>query len=280
MTTAARRRAVRLIFILYAIAPLGLSASWRHVRSTPLAVPRPSASMPPGARDFLLREHAVVTREIQARIQHEHLLFVLKFTVVGAVLGLIFRSNSTKPGLDELTAAKSFSGILTPGMALVCWSAVGVSAIIDVRIFFNAALIHEAGAWVRVLEDGMTAATVPGWETALAASEMWRSRAYPLLVADRQLLTWVLYLVTLYLFVPRDLPGNRGLQRELLKLAAGALPICVLLFSLVGLSFHVGHPWLGWHVAIAVALAAGATLWLTWSLAALEPPETAETGSG
>jgi hypothetical protein len=263
------RRTNRWIFFFYSVAvPMGLLIDWSSYFDTPPPVPVvKQVAISDQERDFLLGEYGVVTQEIHARIEHEHLLFVLKFTVVGAVLGLIFRSNRGDEGAESYLMKNP-----TPGMAIVCWGAVAVSAIIDVRTFFNVNLIREAGVWVRSLEGRMTSGTVPGWEQALAGSGLWSSAAAPFIVLDRQLLTWALYIVTLYIFVPRDLSNNLSRHQELLKIAAHALPICILLFGIVGLNYYFGKDyWLFSHGLLTVVLAVGSVFWLQGWSNGLEP---------
>src|SRR5687767_15849159 len=39
-----------------------------------------------GAKEFLAKEHDTIVEEIRNRIEHEHLLFSLKFALVGGIL--------------------------------------------------------------------------------------------------------------------------------------------------------------------------------------------------
>ncbi len=186
-------------------------------------------------REFILKEYETVANEISSRIEQEHLLFVLKFTVVGGVLGLIFKTykigigNEEKQGFEILQQSS--------GVAVCCWAAVAVAAIIDVRIFFNANLIIEAGAWIRELEGFLLSRTgLPGWENHLAESNLITSDLRPLIFIDRQLLTWTLYVVTLGIFVPRR-NDSRQTQR-VLDVALIAVPFCFVLFWFVGVNFY------------------------------------------
>jgi hypothetical protein len=206
---------------------------------------------------FLLQEYETVTAEISSRIEQEHLLFVLKFTVVGAVLGLIFNfyKAEAKGDKDAFLALRHSSGV-----AICCWAAVAVAAIIDVRIFFNTSLIAEAGEWVKRTEQILLASSgFLGWEQSLARSRLRDSSITPWLFADRQLLTWVLYVVTLGIFVPR---GNDTPSKRVQKMAFLGVSLCTFLFFLAGLYFYFKTERVGFYLAACLILLALSMEWI------------------
>src|SRR5258707_1870151 len=98
----------------------------------------------PDARQFLDKEHDNVVAEIGHRIEHEHLLFTLKFALVGGILyGLlqgVFGRGDTR--IEK-----------TPFAALIVWAAVIAAAIVDLRIMANQSFLVTLGGWSRQYEE-------------------------------------------------------------------------------------------------------------------------------
>ncbi len=178
--------------------------------------------------DYLKLSYSNAVKEVQKRIEHEHLLFVLNFTLVGAVLSILFKNNILSSPRDKPENIIDKSEKLSP--AIICWAAIAVSAIVDVRMLVNLDIIKDLGGWVHCLENNILTSGVKGWETYFANSPLLSSGWSPLLLMDRQLLTWVLYVFTIFSFV---IYKNRAFENHLLPFL-----LCILLFGFVGLHFY------------------------------------------
>src|SRR3954454_15188643 len=76
------------------------------------------------AKQFLDKEHDNVVEEIRRRIEHEHLLFALKFALVGGILYALLQGVFGRgEGRIERNAF----------VALIVWAAVVAAAIVDLR---------------------------------------------------------------------------------------------------------------------------------------------------
>jgi len=147
--------------------------------------------------EYLKLSYNNAVKEIHQRIEHEHILFVLKFTLVGAVLSVLFKNSIF--GSARLVEKNDDAVRLQP--AIVCWAAIAISAVVDVRMQVNLAIIRDLGIWVKSLEDAILVSGVKGWETYFHESPLLTNAYSPLMLTDRQLLTWLLYVVTVYWFV-------------------------------------------------------------------------------
>jgi hypothetical protein len=202
-------------------------------------------------------------KEIQTRIEEEHLLFVLKFSLVGAALGLLFRDMvhaRTRAGEKSLTTL-----LRSPTAAALCWAAVGVAAIVDVRLLFNIQIIGELGAWVRTVEHALLPRKMPGWEEFFQTrSVLWTSPVSPLLRIDRQLLTWALYLTVYYAFAIRARHDQK--DDDVMLVVRVALPTIYCLFALVGLCHYArtAPAFILGYGSICLAVATAAYWWITW----------------
>jgi len=178
--------------------------------------------------DFLMRSYENAVKEIRDKINHEHQLFILKFSLVGAVLGFLFVNyRSTKMIGDN--------GDLSPLREFCVWASVAVAAIVDVRTFFNVNITQELGMWIRSVEPYILASGVQGWETYFfSESSLLNAPSSILVRMDRQLLTWVLYIVVTYQFVIlRGEKTQSSVWRDLLPLL-----LCIILFGFVGHNFY------------------------------------------
>lgn len=134
-------------------------ANWRNVAANPDAKELPAA------------EYLTVTTEIRGRVEHEHLLFALKFALVGGILFAALQGILARPGGVTLERT-SFT-------ALVVWAAVLAAALVDLRIAANQEFIRSLGRCVRRYEElqfGVDAATL-GWEGFLAREPVHTRRA-------------------------------------------------------------------------------------------------------
>ncbi len=173
----------------------------------------------PGAREFLANEHQAIVEEIRQRNEHEHLLFTLKFMLVGGTLYLLFQQ-----------ARQSSSFQRTEFTSLVSWAAVVAASIVDLRVVANQTFIGTLGGWVRQYEQlrlGEGRAGL-GWE-AFLADHLLSQSYYPALRVSGQILTALLFLVTAGMFFRYPDRVTRGVS------CAGAL-LSILLMTLAALS--------------------------------------------
>ncbi len=149
------------------------------------------------ARQFLEKEHDNVVEEIRRRIEHEYLLFALKFALVGGILyGLLQGVFGRGGGRIERTAF----------VALIVWAAVIAAAIVDLRTVANQSFLVTLGGWSRQYEElrvGPTAVDLT-WE-AFLANNLLSQPHYPALRVSGQILTALLFAFSGSLFlVPKE----------------------------------------------------------------------------
>lgn len=166
----------------------------------PAATTAAWSSLDSGARQMLEKEHETIVSEIRLRLEQEHLLFTLKFGLVGAILWA-FLQTAFKQEKSELER--------TPFAALAAWAAVIAAAIVDLRAMSNQAFIVALGGWSRQYEQLTLGAngTPLGWEAFLADNLLSRS-FYPALRVNSQILTALLFCVTAYVFLFRPEGDN------------------------------------------------------------------------
>jgi len=205
-------------------------------------------SLHQGAKAFLEIEYATVTTEIRERIQQEHLLFALKFALIG---GLLY---------------SAMQGVLRKGKvhferttftATVAWAAVLVAALVDLRIAANQRMIVALGGWVRRYESlrlGEQASAL-GWETYLKGLGF-----HPAVRLSGQVLTALLFGFAAALFF-RKSSGKSDDDTALLSGAGAALSVVIMtatamrfrLGNVVALPLYVGLGVVG--IALAAFLA-------------------------
>jgi hypothetical protein len=217
---------------------------------------------------FIIEEYKNATHEIGMRLEQEHLLFALKFTLIGAILGLIFRyypirSEPPRGGASEGGGGEADLGVLRT-ICLCGWGAVVGCGLIDVRLQLNTRIITDIGAWIRnCLEAHLLPGPNVGWETYF--SEIGLSRNSSLsnfLNSDRLLLTGMLYLACVYCFVYLPIFSrrlDRTVAHELLAIARPALLVCVLLFGWSRLYYYFDLPGVNYLYVLLVLLATTAT---------------------
>jgi hypothetical protein len=154
------------------------------------------------ARQFLEREHQAIISEIQLRIQLEHLLFALKFALVGGTLYLLFqqafKKTSSRFQRNEFTS-------------LISWAAVVAAAIVDLRLAMNTTFITTLGSWVRQYENLRLGpnGVLLGWE-AFLANHLLSQQYYSTLRVSSQILTALLFCVTSAMFYLSPGHPDRG----------------------------------------------------------------------
>lgn len=153
-----------------------------------------------GGKEFLAKEHETVVEEIRNRIEYEHLLFALKFALVGGILYALLQ------GVFGRGDAKIERTALA---ALTVWAAVIASAIVDLRLLTNQSFIVTLARWVRQYEelrlgtDGVSLA----WE-AFLADQLLSQPYYPALRVSAQVLTALLFGFTATMFLLRKDSDN------------------------------------------------------------------------
>ena len=192
------------------------------------------------ATSFLIEEYKVAAQEIRSRLEHEHLLFVLKFALAGGILGVVFRyyggridAHKDKSAEDALPEEAQF--VTSRATCLCSWAAVFILSIIDVRLQFNTRVISDIGSWIKNCLEPCLPSSLVGWEKYFSLTGVQEHSALAsFLNGDRVLLTGLLYLSTVYLFIyiPKFLPGfDPRLSKDLLTIAKRTLPVCVILFG-------------------------------------------------
>lgn len=181
----------------------------------------------PNAREMLDRQHEAIVAEIRLRIEQEHLLFALKFVLVGGILWAFLQTafKQTESEFDR-----------TPFAALSAWAAVVAASIVDLRLMANQSFLITLGGWTRQYEHlilGANGAQL-GWEAFLADNLLGKSY-YPALRVNSQILTALLFCVTALLFLVRD-DGKNDPNTARISAAAGIVAICIM--TVAGLSFR------------------------------------------
>lgn len=192
--------ALAILVVLLSVDVLGLLGAGDHKESRarlPQSTVASWNSLDATARQFLDKEHDNVVEEIRRRIEHEHLLFALKFALVGGILYALLQGVFGKgEGRIERTAFA----------ALIVWAAVVAAAIVDLRTMANQTFLVTLGGWARQYEElriGPNAVDL-AWE-AFLANNLLSQPHYPALRVSGQILTALLFAFSGSLFlVPKD----------------------------------------------------------------------------
>jgi hypothetical protein len=220
--------------------------------------------------NFLIEEYKNAAHEITTRLEQEHLLFALKFTLTGAILGLIFRyfpirSEPPRDGASESVGVEADIGPLRT-ICLCGWGAVFGCGLVDVRLQLNTRVITDIGSWIRnCLEAHLLTGASVGWETYFSRIGLARNSGLSnFLNADRLLLTGMLYLACVYCFVYLPIFSRRldpRLAHEVLVIARPALLVCVLLFGWSRLYYYFDIPGVNYLYILFVLAVTAATQW-------------------
>jgi hypothetical protein len=200
--------------------------------STPTSEePKPNPSQDKAAltaETFLDRQYDTAVQEIRERLGNENVLFALKFTLIGAIMWVLFslfnRDKGSGMAFERFVQKRRVAVFFVA--ALLC------SAIVDTRLRFNAKVIESLGDWVWCVEIYKRAtvssdASLPQyWEHFLHLQLLMGS--YPILRYLCHLLTAIMYAVTLYLFVVMPRTVNRSAKRMITT--GGGLFFLLLLF--------------------------------------------------
>lgn len=152
------------------------------------------------ARQFLDKQHDNVVEEIRLRIEHEHLLFALKFVLVGGILYALLQGVF---GRGEARIER------TAFAALIVWAAVVAAAIVDLRTMSNQSFLITLGGWSRQHEELVIGANGVdlAWE-AFLANNLLSQPYYPALRVSGQILTALLFAFSGSLFLLREESDN------------------------------------------------------------------------
>jgi hypothetical protein len=178
------------------------------------------------AKQFLDKEHDNVVEEIRRRIEHEHLLFALKFALVG---GILYALVQGVVGHGQAPVKK------TAFAALIVWAAVVAAAIVDLRTMANQTFLVTLGGWVRQYEElrvGPNAIDL-AWE-AFLANNLLSQPHYPALRVSGQILTALLFAFSGALFlVPEE--GDNDPATALVSGACATLSIGLMTVAAISL---------------------------------------------
>jgi hypothetical protein len=198
-------------------------------------------------RQLLDKEHESVVSEIKLRLEHEHLLFSLKFGLVGAILWAFLQTSSKTTGHFDTT----------PFGALAAWSAVIAAAIVDLRVMANQSFLITLGGWSRQYEQlalGANGATL-GWE-AFLADNLLGEPYYPALRVSGQILTALLFCVTSSIFLMR--PEGQGDSRTT-QISGGGAIVSIFIMAMAAISMRRDRYAMLLYIAagvVAIAVAA------------------------
>lgn len=187
------------------------------------------------AREFLLEQYKNAVEEIRARIHDDMQIFLIKFSLIGGVLFIMFQMH----GSNSDTALRALTR--SPMAAALCWTAAIVAAMVDVRRQFNVDIIVALGYWVSKMETLVLGdKAVLGWEHFVGVAAPWSSPAYPLLRLSNELITFSLWGMALWIFLP--IKGNRA-NLALVHVARMCGTVFILVLVLHALHFHDQHRW-------------------------------------
>lgn len=261
----------KLFVILVILSAASLLVDWhpwgkrrgRFAKNpAPTALPsqRPTtlpAHHPKESVDLLMKQYEHAVKEIHDRLGQESGLFALKFTLVGAVLLMVFGAGRDRAVKDRVIQRIPSS----PPAAVFFWVAVTTSGIVDTRILFHVGVIVTLGQWIRAhVEPVMLGNWTTGWETFVPDSDFFSERLqiYPLLRLNVLLLTLLLFTVALCIFFWRPTAVDpKGATRERLAtdISCGGAFVSLGVFFLTGIHYHYGEP--AWIDACRNCLFAG-----------------------
>lgn len=179
-----------------------------------------------GGRQLLEKEHEGIAEEIRLRIGEEHLLFALKFGMVGAILWAFLQTAFRHESSDFEP---------TPFAALAAWAAVVAASIVDLRAMTNQRFLITLGGWNRQYEQltlGPHAANL-GWE-AFLADNLLSKTFYPALRVNAQILTALLFCVTAYVFLVSP-AGKSSLNTARISAALGIVSVGLMTMTALSL---------------------------------------------
>jgi hypothetical protein len=212
---------------------------------------------------YVLAAYENAVKEIQTRLDQESHLFVLNFTIVGAILAFLFRTPQKGDPARLLVSARNVCFV---------WGAVVTSAIIDTRIQFHQSMMSILGLWIKEQVEPIMAGTgIIQWETYLRQQDsLMSANIYPLLRLDTNLLTFILFSGIVYVSLESIRHRAAGGGAPLVDIEA---TICrysfwgsvasLFVFFLVSIHFHPRQSvWIAFY--FCEFLAGCAVAWIIW----------------
>lgn len=206
------------------------------------------------SQSFILKQYETATQEIQMRLEQEKVLFIMKFSLIGAILAVLFYSHIIKATDKEETINKKDEYVAafrtSAFVAMICWGAVITSSIVDLRLLFNSKFLVQIGSWIRnVVEPVMLVSSEKGWENQVI--NLTHSRVYPVLCLNWNLLTLILFVSAFWIFQP-------GKDQTTSKICCFGSCITFLIFCLIGIHYH--YDWNWWNFICVSASLVGLVL--------------------
>jgi hypothetical protein len=205
---------------------------------------------------FLLKEYDTAKNEIKLRIEHEGELFNLMFTLIGAVMGIVFYGGAfTKAEQENIEDTFERRNLVISGF---CWAALIVGIIVIMRRQINTDVMIQLGQWIRrEVECQFLPNGILGWESFLVEqSSLFNSDYFPILKIERELLLSILFFVTFILLVPgcnvvrerfataKAKDAFKMKQIRYLKLNSTFCSITSILIYVFAMHFHYEDPYL------------------------------------
>lgn len=228
-----------LVLSIDVIGLLGVNDPKSSAAGAAPATVRAWKALDADARQLLEREHEAIVNEVHMRIEQEHLLFSLKFGLVGAILWAFLQIPSKSDAQFEIT----------PFAAIAGWAAVIAAAIVDLRVMTNQSFLITLGGWSRQYEQltlGADGAGL-GWE-AFLADNLLSAQYYPALRVSGQILTALLFCVTALIFLLRP-ERNRDVATGRISSAGAIVSISIMTMAAISMRRD--------HYAIFLYIAAG-----------------------
>jgi len=201
-------------------------------------------------RQFLLKQYDTAITEIQMRLTQESQLFALRFSLVGAILALLFsdyllqviRVQRTNNSVQKQLGLHFFNSI--PACCF-CWAAVITSALIDNRVNHHGDFLTALGRWIaEYAEPALLNKDYKGWEQYLSTSGVFSSKFYAILQLNTKLPTLVLFGVTVLSFSWRAFQSdNDTVSDQLKQVCRIAAAVCFGVFALHAYHFYYKQPW-------------------------------------
>lgn len=186
---------------------------------------------------YPLEAYKTATAEIRERINQEHILFTLKFTIIGGILLALF----------SMSKSEHFEAFIQRRRTAVFFSAALLtSSVVDIRLRFDIQMVETIGKWVRHIETRLHDPQILGyqpWESFLHR-EMF-GLGMPVMRSFSLSLTALLYLVTVYTFV--ILP--RGAYEGTRRIIRGCIVVMFALLAFVGGTYERNV----WPISVGIA---------------------------
>ena len=208
---------------------------------------------------FLLHEYENAVKEIHMRLDQESKLFTLKFSLVGAILGLLLAGFFMEKHKD---IKKEHQLFVSPLAVAFCWAAIITSGVIDNRILYNNNMVISLGTWIRdYVEPKFLSSSYHGWERYFSETgSLLKSRLYPFLRLNACLLTLVLFSFVTIIYSERSNSVSSDRARLRKYCYTGSIG-AIIVFSLVGIQFHYTEPiWTLYCIVIMIIGVFGACM--------------------